>query len=253
MESCLPPLLRSVCRIKLPEPVKQIIQNQCSCNSWPIRVEKEHCRRERVSYFLDFYVPSAAQGHLRANHPVKILLHSSKSPSQNSSAPVQNHPVKIILHQFEITQSKFFCTSSKSPRQNSSSPKSTDKGVNQHSKDVTQTQQQRPESPTVTLTWHASKYKYINSIRGTSSTSSSTPVQNTSLNCQQNVALGRNNTVKKKGEAFKGKGGWTGMVEIRTRTENSWQWARHVLLHSDLHQPLKGRTFVRSKFQQRGP
>ena len=36
---------------------------------------------------------------------------------------------------------------------------STDKGVNQCSKDVTQTQQQRPESPTVTLTWHASKCK----------------------------------------------------------------------------------------------
>ena len=27
------------------------------------------------------------------------------------------------------------------------------------SKNVTQTQQQRPESPTVTRTWHASKYK----------------------------------------------------------------------------------------------
>ena len=36
---------------------------------------------------------------------------------------------------------------------------STQKGVNLHPKDVTQTQQQRPESPTVTLTWHASKYK----------------------------------------------------------------------------------------------
>ena len=32
---------------------------------------------------------------------------------------------------------------------------STHKGVNQRSK---QTQQQRPESPTVTLTWHACKY-----------------------------------------------------------------------------------------------
>ena len=39
------------------------------------------------------------------------------------------------------------------------SVESTHKGVNQRSKDVTQTQQQRPESPTVTLTWHASKYK----------------------------------------------------------------------------------------------
>ena len=36
---------------------------------------------------------------------------------------------------------------------------STDKGVNQRSKYVTQVQQQRPESPTVTLTWHACKCK----------------------------------------------------------------------------------------------
>ena len=36
---------------------------------------------------------------------------------------------------------------------------SANKGVNKLSKDVTQTQQQRSESPTVTLTWRASKYK----------------------------------------------------------------------------------------------
>ena len=36
---------------------------------------------------------------------------------------------------------------------------STRKGDNQRWKDVTQTQQQRPESPTVTLTWHACEYK----------------------------------------------------------------------------------------------
>ena len=35
----------------------------------------------------------------------------------------------------------------------------THKGVNQRSKDVTQTQQQKPESPAVTLAWHASKYE----------------------------------------------------------------------------------------------
>ena len=35
--------------------------------------------------------------------------------------------------------------------------KSTHKGVNQHSTVVTKTQQQGPESPTVTLTWHVSK------------------------------------------------------------------------------------------------
>ena len=37
--------------------------------------------------------------------------------------------------------------------------KSTHKGVNQRSKYETQVRQQRPESPTVTLTWHACKYK----------------------------------------------------------------------------------------------
>ena len=35
----------------------------------------------------------------------------------------------------------------------------TNKGVNQRSKDVTPTQQQRPDLPTVTLIWHASQYK----------------------------------------------------------------------------------------------
>ena len=35
----------------------------------------------------------------------------------------------------------------------------THKGVDQRSKDVTHVQQQRPESPTVTLTWLACKYK----------------------------------------------------------------------------------------------
>ena len=36
---------------------------------------------------------------------------------------------------------------------------STNKGVNQLAKYETQVQQQRPESPTLTLTWHACKYK----------------------------------------------------------------------------------------------
>ena len=48
---------------------------------------------------------------------------------------------------------------------------SVNKGVDSRSKDVTQTQQQKPESPTITLTWHAGKYKVHNSTRGTSSIS----------------------------------------------------------------------------------
>ena len=34
---------------------------------------------------------------------------------------------------------------------------SPNKGVNPRLKDIKHTQQRRPESPTVTLTWHASK------------------------------------------------------------------------------------------------
>ena len=46
---------------------------------------------------------------------------------------------------------------------------STHKGVNLRSKDVTQKQQQKPESATVTHTWHANKYKLcIHSSRATS-------------------------------------------------------------------------------------
>ena len=41
----------------------------------------------------------------------------------------------------------------------SANAQSAQKGVNQRPKAVTQTQQQRPESPTETLTWHASKFK----------------------------------------------------------------------------------------------
>ena len=37
--------------------------------------------------------------------------------------------------------------------------KSTHKEVNQRSKDVTQIQQQRFQSPTATFTWHVCKYK----------------------------------------------------------------------------------------------
>ena len=45
---------------------------------------------------------------------------------------------------------------------------STNKGVNEHSKDVAQTQQQRPESLRVTLAWHASKvHKLGQRYRGT--------------------------------------------------------------------------------------
>ena len=51
----------------------------------------------------------------------------------------------------------FIFHSLKQNKTQSACAESTCKGVNQHSKDVTQTKEQRPELPTVTLTWHASK------------------------------------------------------------------------------------------------
>ena len=47
----------------------------------------------------------------------------------------------------------------------------THKGVNYCSKDATRAQQQRSESPMVTLNWHACKIntRHVNSTRGTSS------------------------------------------------------------------------------------
>ena len=41
---------------------------------------------------------------------------------------------------------------------------STNRGVNQHSKYINQIQQQRPESPTVTLTWHACKLYMVHKL-----------------------------------------------------------------------------------------
>ena len=45
-------------------------------------------------------------------------------------------------------------------------PDSTKKGVNQRSNDVSRPKQQRPETLTVTFTWQASNYKYINCTKG---------------------------------------------------------------------------------------
>ena len=58
------------------------------------------------------------------------------------------------LHQRE-PQARCGVASRKQNEAQSARAESTPKGVNQRSKYVTQTQQQRPLSPTVTLTWHA--------------------------------------------------------------------------------------------------
>ena len=53
----------------------------------------------------------------------------------------------------------FFRFNLKQNEAQSAHAESTHKGVNQPSKYATPVQQQRPELPTVTLTWHACKYK----------------------------------------------------------------------------------------------
>ena len=55
---------------------------------------------------------------------------------------------KGILHVFHSDSDSYFFFG-----------ESTNKGVKLRSIYVTQVQQQRPESPTVTLTWHACKHK----------------------------------------------------------------------------------------------
>ena len=56
-------------------------------------------------------------------------------------------------------QNTIFSKNLKQNEAQSAHAKSTHKGDNQRSKYVTRIQRQRPESPTVTLTWHACKYK----------------------------------------------------------------------------------------------
>ena len=60
-----------------------------------------------------------------------------------------DHAFYIYIYIFNKLQAhETFCLGRKEPPH---------KGVNQRSRNVTQTHHQRPESPTVPLTWHASK------------------------------------------------------------------------------------------------
>ena len=52
-----------------------------------------------------------------------------------------------------------YATNLKQNEAQSARAESTNTGVNQRSKILTQVQKQRPESPAVTLDWHACKYK----------------------------------------------------------------------------------------------
>ena len=70
----------------------------------------------------------------------------------------------LLFYEHSELDSVLFCLSLRLfaclyPKLHSARTESTHKGVNSRPKYATQVQQQRPESPTVTLTWHACKYK----------------------------------------------------------------------------------------------
>ena len=74
----------------------------------------------------------------------------------------------------------------------------TNKGANKLSKGVTKTQQQRPtESPEITLTWHANKYK-VHKLRATRATASDIFV------CFNNILIFGSDGENKKGHCLDG-------------------------------------------------
>ena len=77
-------------------------------------------------------------------------------------------PLMLLLINSTVQHGCWFCTNLKQNETQGarSAAESTHKGVNQRSKYVTQAQQQRPESPTVTLTWNACKYKVPHKLHG---------------------------------------------------------------------------------------
>ena len=70
--------------------------------------------------------------------------------------------IPLLIYAMTVTNRPIAINFDKNLKQNeaqSARAESTHKGGNQRSKYVTQAQQRRPESPTVTLTWHTCKSK----------------------------------------------------------------------------------------------
>ena len=106
-------------------------------------------RRRELYSFLTQFVPNSQASWLSKCHAVhskqqqklnKTTNKHTKSTHKGVKSHSQQSPSKIIK------------------QQTNKHTKSTRKGVNQRSKYSTQVQL-RPESPTVTLTWHACQYK----------------------------------------------------------------------------------------------
>ena len=86
-----------------------------------------------------------------------LMISAGAACNQNHSSGTVYDVFKKFLHerQTSCTLSSF----AKCPSIPLRTSISTHMGVNQRSKQVTQVQQQRLQSPMVTLTWHACKYK----------------------------------------------------------------------------------------------
>ena len=96
--------------------------------------------------------------------PVMIPTKSWSCPDSDLEAEVHTHTILWLTNHFQYTVHSINmpdCSALNLEQSEAQSAwtESTCKRVNWPSKDITQTQQQRPQSQTVILTWHANKYK----------------------------------------------------------------------------------------------
>ena len=92
-------------------------------------------------------------------HPASAGLHPGQVNAVTSHLSVTTNSVVSTPLRWVFKNTLWKTTNLKENEAQSAHAESTHKGVNWHSKYVTQVQQQRPESPMVTLTWHACEYK----------------------------------------------------------------------------------------------
>ena len=78
---------------------------------------------------------------------------------------------------FHLDVDTYFCMQQNKAKRQQQQQQQTHKGVNSRSKCVTQVQQQRPESSTVTLTWHACTYS-VHKLRQRYKTTTTTKTKN---------------------------------------------------------------------------
>ena len=99
----------------------------------------------KSSSFVIGEIPLRSTGHGQWQNPSSTFTSLGKK-----SSPILPQKLNLFISQFSAAKSNKISAVQNQPMH---------KGVNWRLEDVTQTQQQRSELPTVTLTRHASKYK----------------------------------------------------------------------------------------------